>query len=104
MFTGRTMPTAAHIASSYAYVEALKRLPCTDCGNTFPTICMDFDHLPLYTKSKAISNAVRKYSFDRLKGEIAKCELVCSNCHRVRTEKRRLAKAARLKLIRQLHK
>ena len=27
------------------YVDELKRNPCTDCGNTFPTVAMDFDHV-----------------------------------------------------------
>jgi len=72
-----------------AYVNALKNKPCTDCGNTFPEVCMDFDHLPQYEKSFEINQAwARKLSLSKIIDEIKKCELVCSNCHRIRGQKR----------------
>jgi hypothetical protein len=73
-----------------AYVNALKANPCTDCGNSFPPVCMDFDHLPQYEKSFEINQAwARKLSLNKILEEIKKCELVCSNCHRIRGEKRK---------------
>ena len=63
--------------------------PCADCGNTFPAVCMDFDHLPGFTKRYAVGTMVAHgHSRDSVMAEIAKCELVCANCHRVRTSKR----------------
>ena len=69
-------------------VELLKTGPCADCGNTYPPECMDFDHRPDEDKSFDISRgSVRAWPV--VEAEIAKCELVCANCHRIRTKNRR---------------
>lgn len=47
---------------------------------------MDFDHVD-GTKVANI-NILRNYSTQALSEELAKCELVCSNCHRERTWQR----------------
>jgi len=50
---------------------------------------MDFDHLPGEDKVKYISKMVaRSWSLAKIDAEIAKCELVCANCHRIRTARR----------------
>lgn len=68
------------------YVERLKSAPCTDCKKKFPPISMDFDHRDPSTKSFSISELiVTAPSFEILRAEIDKCDLVCANCHRVRT-------------------
>lgn len=61
--------------------------PCTDCGGVFHHVAMDFDHLgdKLFDVSDMIKHGKKK-----ILEEIAKCELVCSNCHRVRTHERML--------------
>lgn len=75
-----------------ALIDKLKDIPCADCGNMFPPECMDFDHVR-GEKLFAIGNgAVRHYSLARVIAEIAKCELVCANCHRIRTRRRHFAK------------
>jgi hypothetical protein len=71
------------------YVNAVKASPCTDCKQCFHPAAMEFDHLPGSTKSFNIAALVhRAGKLDLIKAEISKCELVCSNCHRVRTWKR----------------
>lgn len=71
------------------YINSIKLItPCTDCKTIYPPCCMDFDHLDASTKLGSI-NKLRTASWEKLKAEIAKCELVCSNCHRVRTTKRK---------------
>jgi 5-methylcytosine-specific restriction endonuclease McrA len=62
--------------------------PCIDCKNTFPPECMDFDHL----RDKKFLISALPRSMTKLKEEMEKCEIVCSNCHRIRTKKRQLAK------------
>lgn len=58
---------------------------CTDCGNYFSHYVMDFDHVK-GEKKFAISRGPDKgLSFKTILKEIDKCELVCANCHRVRT-------------------
>ncbi len=55
---------------------------CIKCGESDPR-CLDFHHINPATKVDAISNMVRgAYSLDSLQTEIAKCNLICSNCHR----------------------
>ena len=64
-------------------VRAEKQKPCADCGKSFPYYVMDFDHLS--DKAFNISESMAKVGWTKLKLEIDKCEVVCSNCHRIRT-------------------
>lgn len=60
--------------------------PCKDCNKKFPYYVMQFDHLD--TKNFTIS-ASRSMSWDKLEKEMALCEIVCANCHAIRTHNRR---------------
>lgn len=71
-------------------VRELKNAPCTDCGNTFPYYVMEYDHLSPQNKTCEIGRMARS-DFKAIKAEIAKCDLVCANCHKARTHLRRLA-------------
>lgn len=72
------------------YVANLKSTtPCADCQTSYPAYVMDFDHLPQYKKFKNVSNLMANYSNSTLLREIAKCEIVCANCHRERTHNRK---------------
>ena len=67
-------------------VREMKSHPCTDCGQTYPYYVMDFDHRDPSKKTINPSDAVRNgWALERLQAEFAKCDLVCSNCHRERT-------------------
>jgi len=68
-------------------INKLKARPCMDCGHKFPPVCMDFDHVK-GNKVIKISTYRAHYKWKTLLKEIAKCELVCANCHRIRTQKR----------------
>ncbi len=70
-------------------VDAIKSVtPCADCGVVFHPVCMDFDHAN-GGKTKAVSRLVSgAYKMHLILEEIAKCELVCANCHRMRTHSR----------------
>ncbi len=62
--------------------------PCTDCGSRYPYYVMQYDHLG--DKVVNVGEIVRKdWSRARVQGELDKCELVCANCHAVRTHGRR---------------
>jgi hypothetical protein len=65
-----------------------KNIPCTDCGIQYPYYVMDFDHVDSDNKTINISKIPNYGSIDKLEKEIAKCEVVCSNCHRERTYQR----------------
>ncbi len=72
----------------YAIIHEIKSGPCADCGGVFDPICMDFDHRPGEVKAFNLS-AGYKVSHDRQLAEIAKCDVVCANCHRLRTHRQR---------------
>jgi len=77
-------------------IDELKKRPCMDCGGVFPPECMDFDHVR-GEKLFRISRGVLKRTEEEMQTEIAKCELVCSNCHRIRTRKRKKEKRMNMK-------
>jgi hypothetical protein len=62
---------------------------CLDCGFEGPPFVFDFDHRDLSEKSFGIgaNGFSRKYELQY--EESLKCDLVCANCHRVRTHKQR---------------
>lgn len=66
-------------------LDAAKGRPCMDCGNSYPSFVMDFDHV----RGKKYCNISvlrrRSISWKRIESEIAKCDVVCANCHRLRT-------------------
>lgn len=67
------------------YLREVKNVPCMDCGQTYPYYVMDFDHV---RGEKLIEvGSMRSYgsSLASVKKEVFKCDVVCSNCHRVRT-------------------
>ncbi len=57
--------------------------PCTDCGKYFPYYVMEYDHL--HSKINSVAKIVSNGTMNQVIEEIKKCELVCSNCHKVRT-------------------
>lgn len=71
-----------------AYIDGVKSVPCMDCGGSFPPVCMDFDHIqPKFMSIAKMYSQV--YKLDLIKLEIQKCEIVCANCHRLRTQRRK---------------
>jgi hypothetical protein len=81
---------AEHRAPRRAQINAIKvSVGCADCGYREHPAALDFDHLPGYTKLFGIGNNPDR-SWVSLEAEMAKCEVVCANCHRVRTFNRRL--------------
>lgn len=70
------------------FINRFKNKPCADCQGWFEPCQMDFDHRDSKKKVKSISD-MQYYSVKQILKEIAKCDLVCSNCHRLRTYKRR---------------
>ena len=71
------------------YTRQLKNCPCADCGITYPYYVMDFDHREGEIKKYLLSQTERM-SINSIKREIAKCDVICANCHRERTHQRRI--------------
>lgn len=67
-------------------VRDKKSLGCMDCGAILPPYVLDLDHRMGTKKLGNISDMARDcVAIDRFNEELAKCDPVCSNCHRVRT-------------------
>lgn len=66
-----------------------------DCGGYYPPEAMDFDHRDPATKKTSVGLMVggggpgKTYGRGEILEEILKCDVVCSNCHRIRTRVRR---------------
>ena len=68
-------------------VELAKYRPCADCGRAFAPEQMDFDHVR-GEKVAEVSSLLWNATPTRVAEEIAKCDVVCANCHRIRTRRR----------------
>ena len=58
--------------------------PCTDCNGMYPYYVQQFDHV-YGEKVDKVNRMVYTSSYETVMAEIAKCEVVCSNCHHLRT-------------------
>ena len=66
-------------------IQHFENNPCISCGESNP-ILLDFDHLK--DKKIGISMAVKnQWSLEKLQDEIDKCQVLCANCHRMKTAK-----------------
>ena len=64
------------------YIKTVKQSSkCVRCSESDPS-CLDFHHRDKETKKFNIGMYVLKYSLQEIKDEIAKCDILCSNCHR----------------------
>lgn len=68
------------------YIRQVKSQACMDCGVSYPSCVMDFDHRDSKEKESNVASMIaRSVGLERLKKEIEKCDVVCANCHRART-------------------
>jgi hypothetical protein len=68
----------------YAYLSSH---PCVDCGESDIRV-LEFDHV-LGNKTLDIARLLdRAISWSKIEVEIAKCEVRCANCHRIKTLER----------------
>lgn len=62
---------------------------CLDCGYTGPPFMFDFDHRDPTEKTFGIGAKGFSRKYEVQLTESLKCDLVCANCHRMRTHKQR---------------
>jgi hypothetical protein len=87
--TARLARQRAHSNRARAWMVAIKKgIPCRDCGDVFPAWVMHWDHLPEFEKQDEISVMVTSRTRAAVLDELRKCELVCANCHVLRTVRR----------------
>ncbi|OHD16124.1 MAG: hypothetical protein A2Y38_11750 [Spirochaetes bacterium GWB1_59_5] len=83
------------VAENAARLRGIKEAtPCADCGLVYPYYIMDCDHIrgvKTKTKSRTMSALLKKaWSWSKVLEELSKCDIVCANCHRARTYKRKI--------------
>jgi len=81
---------AAKFQRNVELVRALKHRPCADCDVQYPFYVMQFDHVPERGKKLfglAVGDLAARSEAAILR-EIEKCDLVCANCHAIRTYSR----------------
>lgn len=74
------------VTRSLFLIAYFRTHPCADCGETDPVI-LEFDHRG--DKEFAIGANLRDRRWEDILAEIAKCDVVCANCHRRRTAAQR---------------
>ena len=79
-------------------IRLAKARPCADCGVQYPYYVMDFDHREAGSKSFILSDVPRATRLSLMR-EIAKCDVVCANCHRERTYQRLMETLSRKKSV-----
>lgn len=66
-------------------------LACKVCGESHPA-CLDFHHIDPSQKEDRVTQLVHEgHCLKKIKAEIAKCDVLCSNCHRKLHYRGRLA-------------
>jgi hypothetical protein len=82
----RSARNRAAIDAARTWMASIKKgAPCADCGGVFPVYVMHWDHLPGFEKVADISAMVGHRTRVAILAELEKCELVCANCHVIRT-------------------
>ena len=71
-------------------LRVAKDRPCADCGQRFPPYVMDFDHRDPTSKRFRVSEMGSR-NLAVFKTECEKCDVVCANCHRIRTHSTKAA-------------
>jgi hypothetical protein len=63
------------------WLDEQRKAGCSKCPEKDP-VCIDFHHRDPKQKEANLSEAIARWSLKRLQMEVAKCDLLCSNCHR----------------------
>jgi hypothetical protein len=62
---------------------------CLDCKARLPHYVLEFDHKPEFEKIDGVYAVMKNFGMKKAWEEIAKCDVVCANCHKIRTYKRK---------------
>ena len=78
----RTFRRRERTSALKEYIDAIKSNGCKLCGYNKCREALEFHHVSADKKFEIGTMAKRNVSINKLKPELAKCVLVCANCHR----------------------
>ena len=58
---------------------------CFDCRNKYPHYILEFDHKPQFKKIDNVYRVLRAFGPEAAWAEVKKCDVVCANCHKLRS-------------------
>lgn len=79
------MSITEHLPALQRYKE---EQGCADCQIDYPHFVLEFDHRPGVKKFGNVYHVLKKYGAEKAWAEVKKCDVVCSNCHKIRTHQR----------------
>jgi hypothetical protein len=68
--------------------EIKEKSGCVDCKEMYPHYMLHFDHKPGFEKNGSVSEIYSNHGRDKGIEEMEKCDIVCANCHSIRTYNR----------------
>ena len=76
-----------YVERNYNYVREYKlEKGCEVCGYKEHFAALHLDHIDRSTKKYSVSNMCKKgYALDTIKKEIEKCQVLCANCHHIKS-------------------
>ena len=78
---------ARKTATKYVLKHFEKNL-CNSCGESNPLV-LEFNHIKGKKRATVSEMVVCGWGLKTIKKEISKCEVLCANCHRIKTAKQR---------------
>lgn len=88
-YQSKKVSSEANKRSVNKKLEYMKRyklfVGCAFCGYKKHYAALEFDHIKPDEKLGTISQAYKGWGMKKLKDEIRKCQVLCANCHRVKT-------------------
>lgn len=80
------------------HIEQAKSKPCADCGQFLPWYVMEFDHVEERGPKLFVVGGGNR-ALGKLQAEIEKCDVVCANCHKIRTHEREVLRQATVRAL-----
>ena len=71
------------------YVRSIKEIGCCAICGEGRSVCLDFHHREGTTKVFSLSKPTTR-SISAIDAEIRKCDLICTNCHRILHAQKRI--------------
>ena len=80
-------------ARTYKFLRRVKKMVgCIKCGYNEHFAALHFDHIDPSQKSSKGSAIENMWSIRRIKEELRKCQVLCANCHSIKSHNERQSK------------